>query len=158
MSKTQMDETQKALDGIAKSIKEIAKTDEVKDTHAIFRDLTYQQSTKFSEIARTLIIGILGGAWAASLKDGNFSEWNVFLCAALMLACIYLGVDAIHYFVDAEKYKQMCKTISNTYSLKGIDAEQKKISDASNRFFVCKLVILVLATACFIVGFIIRYL
>ena len=157
MSDKPQDSIQKSLNSIARSVKEIANTNDVKDIHAIFRDFAYQQSTKFSEIARTLIIGVLGGAWAASLKDGNFTDWNISLCAALILACIYLGVDAIHYFVDSERYRKMCEDIAQNQSLDGVNKEQTKIANASNCFFISKMIILVLSTICFIMGFIIRY-
>lgn len=132
--------------------------DKIKDALAIFRDYTYQQSSKFSEVARTLILGILGGAWAASLKDGSFSEWNWPLCIAMIFALIYLGIDASHYCADAIRYRNISKQIADNKSLKGVNKKQKKISESSFYFFIGKLCALILATILFIVGFIFRYI
>lgn len=130
---------------------------DIKEVHAIFRDYAYQQSSKFSEVARTLILGILGGAWAASLSDGSFSGWNWQLCVAMMSALVYLGIDASHYCTDAIRYRNISKQIADNQSIQDVDKKQKKIAEASFYFFIGKLCALILATIFFIVGFIFRY-
>ena len=131
---------------------------DIKEVHDTFRDYAYQQSSKFSEVARTLIWGILGGAWAASLSDGSFSEWNWQLCVAMMSALVYLGIDASHYCTDAIRYRNISKQIADNQSIQDVDKKQKKITEASFYFFIGKLCALILATIFFIVGFIFRYI
>lgn len=158
MGEKQNGDVQKSLDNIASAIKDLAQPDQIEEVHKTLRDFAYQQSSKFSEIARKLIIGILGSAWAASLKDGNFSEFNSMLMFALIVSCIYLFVDAIHYFSDAVRYKKICNKIGSTQRLDGVNEMQNCTAESSNCFFIAKFILLIFVTVCFIVGFIIRYM
>ena len=100
------------LNKIADSTSSIAATDEAQTLHAKCSEYAYEQSSKFSDVARTLIIGIIGGTWAASLKDGNFTEVNRALLMALISSCLYLAIDAIHYYIDSNSNKKNMRLYS----------------------------------------------
>ncbi len=119
----------------------------------------YEQSSKFSSVARTLIFGIIGTIWVISYtKNGELIISSLFLFSSLLAGLHYLLTDAIHYYIDSRSYEIELYDLDNYKTQEDLDQKHEPVMDSINKvshFFInFKLVILLVCAVYFIIGII----
>lgn len=117
----------------------------------------YSQSGKMSNLARTIIFGIIGTIWIISYSEKGFIPANRCLYWALCLSFLYLLIDVSHYFVDSllyryeyfrlDKNKNDNNFVTNTH-----ESYMNKVSKNSFIILLVKFLLLLTTSICFIVG------
>ena len=117
----------------------------------------YSQSSKFSSVSRTLILGIIGTIWAIILKSENGSVCHPLLTTSLLLAIAYLVCDVQHYYQDSKNYFerqfQLDKAATNA-DLERHDSEMDDLSKKSQNYVKWKYRLLRISVMAFILGII----
>ena len=116
----------------------------------------YSQSSKFSSVSRTLVLGIMGTTWILTYTDGKLYIPNLYLSASLFICLLFLLVDVIHYYSDSISYqRELCK-LDQYRTVEDLDKTHEKtmntINKRSNRFIVAKFWILICASVLFFIG------
>ena len=118
----------------------------------------YQQSSKFSSVSRTLVLGILGTIWVITYSEGNLFIPNFWFFSSILLEILFLMVDVIHYYLDSMSYYNESNKLDEYKSMddlnKNHEPEMDAISKRGHRFIVAKFWILMVAAVLFIIGII----
>ena len=120
----------------------------------------YSQSSKFSSLARSLVLGVIGTIWVISYTHNGFVLATNWLLASLISSFVYLAIDVIHYFSDACFYRK------EYFRFKGERNNNDAITNHDNRMdgrsrksfyaIVIKLIMLMIVCVLFLIGFCIQ--
>lgn len=117
----------------------------------------YSQSSKFSSVSRTLILGIIGTIWTIILNSEKGSTCHPLLTLALLLSILYLVCDVRHYYKDSKNYFErqfkLSKATTNA-DLDEHDIQMDNLSIQSQRYVKMKYWILCISVMSFLVGMI----
>lgn len=146
---------QKGLPGVLPS-----KKDEFEKRRQELLDETqrymYQQSSKFSSVSRSLVLGIIGTIWVLTYVDGNLCIPNRWLLSSLITGLVFLLTDVIHYFWDSMSYHIESYKLDSYQTLLDIDRKHEPKMDEINKrshwFIVAKFCILIIAAILFGIG------
>lgn len=118
----------------------------------------YQQSSKFSSVSRTLVLGIIGTIWVITYTDKKLSIPNIWLLGSILSGILFLLIDVNHYYWDSMSYHKEAYRLDEYKSLDEFNKNHEQKMDAinkrSHRFIVVKFWILMLAAVLFIIGII----
>lgn len=116
----------------------------------------YQQSSKFSSVSRSLILGIIGTLWVLTYTEGKLRVPNFWLLSSLIGCLLFLFVDVIHYFWDSMSYQCELYRLDKYKTQKELDEDHEDIMDyinkRSNCFLVAKFIILIISSWLFAYG------
>lgn len=116
----------------------------------------YQQSSKFSSVSRSLVLGIIGTIWVLTYVDGNLLIPNGWMLSSLVAGLIFLLTDVIHYFWDSMSYHCEAYKLDNYKNQHDLDKEHEprmdRINKRSHWFIVAKFIILMAASILFAIG------
>ncbi len=117
----------------------------------------YSQSSKFSSVSRTLVLGIIGTIWTIILNSKKGSTCHPLLTLALLLSISYLVCDVRHYYKDSKNYFdqqfKLCKATTNA-ALDEHDTQMDELSKQSQYYVKWKYKILCIAVITFLIGMI----
>ena len=116
----------------------------------------YQQSSKFSSVSRSLILGIIGTIWVLTYTEGKLRVPNNWLLYGLIGGLLFLLVDVIHYFWDSMSYQRELYRLDKYKSQDELNENHENIMDyinkRSNSFLVAKFFILIISSGLFTYG------
>ena len=120
----------------------------------------YSQSSKFSSVSRSLILGILATIWVFIYTDGKLSITNKVLLYALIAGILYLTIDILHYFLDSISYHREQYRLDEFKTTEDLNERHEPFMDGVNKrsyaFFITKFVVLCLTSILFITNVIQR--
>lgn len=90
----------------------MAETD-IKEIIKECEEYQYNQSSNVSRLSRNIIYGIIGTIWILIYDDDTCQDTCIWIRAALVLSCLYLLLDLIHYFVDFLAYRKESYLLSH---------------------------------------------
>ena len=93
----------------------------------------YQQSSKFSSVSRSLILGIIGTIWVLTYTEGKLRVPNNWLLYGLIGGLLFLLVDVIHYFWDSMSYQRELYRLDNYKSQDELNENHENIMDYINK-------------------------
>ena len=114
----------------------------------------YAQSSKFSQLSRSLVFGILGTIWILSYSEQGFTPNNNWQIWTLIVGFIYLAIDVCHYFCDSCFYRNEYFQFDKE---KNIAEHNKRMNDRSRLSYCAiwgKFLVLFIVCSLFIVGFV----
>jgi len=123
------------------------------------------QLSNCSEICRKIVFALFAVTWGLSYSQEGVII-NLYFLIVFLLLTIYLGMDALQYFLTAVRYRNHFHQIVDTHQ-KGENEEKikqlekskrKNINDKSYRFLVTKISLLPFAVIALIAGIINAYL
>ena len=128
--------------------------EKIKELQDETQGFMYKQSSNFSSVSRSLVLGIIGTDWFLTYIDGKLRIPNLYLFNSLLLGLMFLFVDVIHYFWDAVSYQKELYRLDKYETEQDLknkhEPEMDKINKRSHKFIVAKFVLLVFAsTLCF---------
>ena len=116
----------------------------------------YQQSSKFSSVSRSLVLGIIGTIWVLTYVDGNLLIPNGWMLSSLVAGLIFLLTDVIHYFWDSMSYHCEAYKLDTYNNQQDLDKKHEprmdRINKRSHWFIVAKFCILMVASILFAIG------
>lgn len=141
-----------------------SKKDNIKEKRKNLQDETqdfmYHQSSKFSTVSRSLILGMFGTIWVLTYTDGTLFIPNRFLLCCLIGGLLFLLTDVIHYFWDSMSYHDELYKLDSYSNEKEFDeiheSRMDYISLRSHRFIIAKFIILLLSAIFFAFGLILK--
>ena len=113
------------------------------------------QSSKFSNVARSLMFGIIGTIWIISYTEAGLDFSNCWLFTALSLSLLYFLVDVIHYFWSAMSYLDVSNKTPQCMNPDQYDVQLRRMETISGRTvacFVIKFIVLIIAATAFCIG------
>ena len=117
----------------------------------------YEQSSKFSQLSRTLVFGIIGTIWVLSYSEGCFTLNNDWQIWTLIGSFIYLAIDVCHYFCDACFYRKEYFRFEKEKDISQHDIRMSARSKLSYRAIMIKWIILIVVCVLFVIGFVKQY-
>ena len=122
------------------------------------QEFMYNQSSKFSSVSRSLVLGMLGTIWVITYTDHIIDIPNNWLLHSLFVCLFFLLIDIIHYFWDSMSYHHELFKLDDYTSHEELDHEHEKrmdaISNRSHYFIIIKFIILLIGAAFFVIGII----
>lgn len=109
----------------------------------------------FSNVARTLMFGIIGTIWIITYSEAGLDFPNGWLFAALSLCLFYFLVDVIHYFCSAMIYQDISKKAKDSKSFREYLVQKKRTYKNNRRTVICviiKFAVLIIAAVAFCIG------
>lgn len=132
--------------------------EKIKELQDETQGFMYKQSSNFSSVSRSLVLGIIGTDWFLTYIDGKLRIPNLYLFNSLLLGLMFLFVDVIHYFLDAVSYQKELYRLDKYETEQDLknkhEPEMDKINKRSHKFIVAKFVLLVFASTLFFFGLI----
>lgn len=131
--------------------------DDIKSLLNECQSFHYTQSSSFSKLARTIILGVIGTIWIVSYSIDGFAIANLWLLWSLIVGFIYLILDVCHYFFDSCFYR---KEYFKFEEEKSVFKHDKRMSDRSLLSYYAiwaKFIVLIATCFLFIMGFINQY-
>lgn len=117
----------------------------------------YSQSSKFSTLARSIVLGVIGTIWVISYTHNGFVLATNWLLASLISSFVYLAMDIIHYFSDTCFYRnEYFRFEKERKSNDAITNHDNRMNDRSRKSFcaiVVKFSLLIIVCTLFIIGF-----
>lgn len=117
----------------------------------------YSQSSKFSSLARTIVLGVISTIWIISYSNNGFLLKNGWLLASLIASFVYLAVDIYHYFSDAwfyrNEYFRFEREQDKDSSVIEHNCRLRERSIKSFHSIIIKFIILFIVCSIFIIGF-----
>lgn len=143
---------------------QLSKKDEFEKRRQELQDETqrymYQQSSKFSSVSRSLVLGIIGTIWILTYVDGNLLIPNRWLLSSLITGLAFLLTDVIHYFWDSMSYHSETYKLDAYKSQFELDEKHEPRMDGINKrshwFIVAKFCILMVASILFTIGLLLK--
>lgn len=117
----------------------------------------YAQSSKFSQLSRSLVFGILGTIWILSYSEQGFTPNNNWQIWTLIAGFIYLAIDVCHYFCDSCFYRNEYFHFKKERNISTHDDKMNKRSKISYHAICWKFIILISVCILFLIGFIKQY-
>lgn len=109
----------------------------------------------FSNVARTLLFGIIGTIWVITYSEKGLDFSNCWLLTTLSLCLFYFLVDVIHYFFSAMIYQNISKKAKECEDF-GQYLKQKertyKINKRTVIIIYIKFIVLIIAALAFCKG------
>ena len=109
----------------------------------------------FSNVARTLMFGIIGTIWVISFTEEGLKFSNRWLFAALSLCLVYFLVDVIHYFCSAMIYQNISNKAKKCETFGEYLKQKKRTYKINSRSVICiyiKFTVLTIAAFAFCKG------
>lgn len=120
----------------------------------------YAQSSKFSSVARNLILGIIGTVWVLTYAEGTLNFPNGWLFSSLLAGLSFLLIDVIHYYTDSLSYNRELYRLDKYVSQKDLDVKHEPKMDSINKrshiFIVMKFWVLIFTSILFIMGLLLK--
>ncbi len=120
------------------------------------QEYMYNQSSKFSSIARNLTLGILGTIWVLTYSEGKCAIPNGWLLGTLISSLGFMMCDAVHYFCDTISYHEELNAMDSYKTMSDINGFHEpfmnKVFNRSHYFFLCKSIILAISCILFVIG------
>ena len=120
------------------------------------QEYMYNQSSKFSSIARNLTLGILGTIWVLTYSEGKCTIPNSWLLGTLISSLGFMMCDAVHYFLDTISYHKELSAMDSYKTMSDINGIHEpfmdKVFNRSHYFFLCKSIILAISCTLFLLG------
>lgn len=124
------------------------------------QNFMYHQSSKFSSVSRTLVLGIIGTIWVITYTDGNLCIPNIWLFVSLLLGLSFLTVDVIHYFWDSMSYHEELYNLDDYTSMAELNEKHEpkmnEINKRSHIFIKIKFWVLIIAALFFLLGILMK--
>ena len=120
----------------------------------------YAQSSKFSSVARNLILGVIGTVWVLTYAEGTLNFPNGWLFSSLLAGLSFLLIDVIHYYTDSLSYNRELYRLDKYVSQRDLDVKHEPKMDSINKrshiFIVMKFWVLILTSILFIMGLLLK--
>lgn len=124
------------------------------------QEYMYSQSSKFSSVSRTLILGIIGTIWVITYSEGKMFFPNFCLALSLVCGLLFLLTDVFHYFLDSISYHKEEYKLEEYKTQKDLDSEHETkmnhINNRSHGFLIGKFVILMITAIFFAIGLLVK--
>lgn len=120
----------------------------------------YNQSSKVSSLARTIVYGIIGTLWILIYSDNIYREPCLWIKIALGLSFAYLLLDLAHYFWDSCNYRNEYFRLEQERNRDGIlhrhEEYMDRVSKRSFHILKAKFISVLIISAVFLIGILVQ--